>query len=39
MDMKSKMLMVVVFLAVFVSLSFTFYQTIVLQDFEVIAEE
>lgn len=39
MDTKSKMLMVAIFLAFFASISFTFYKTIVLRDFDVMGAE
>lgn len=36
MDKKSKILVIVFIILVLVSVAFTFYKTIILQDFEVI---
>lgn len=39
MDSKSKVILIVVFFVVCVSVAFIFYKTIIHQDFEVVSEE
>lgn len=39
MDKKSKILLVFLVLLVFISVGYTFYKTIIMQDFEVINNE
>jgi len=39
MDKKSKLLLLIVILVVIISLGYTFYKTVILQDFEIVNTE